>query len=621
MIYEARFPLLSFVECVPPALTEHVANVTDTPAAEIVFRSPIAMLQARSLDDVLPTLRAVEDWTSRGYWAAGFLSYEAAPAFDPAMETHPPDLLPLASFAIFDSFELEENPPDLGGTGALAPPSEWRPLLSRQDYLKAVGRILELIARGETYQVNFTFPLVAEWEADDVEFYHRLVALQPSPQTALLRGNDFGILCASPELFFELAGERLTTRPMKGTTPRGLWPEADAHARASLAASLKDRAENVMIVDLMRNDLGRVCKVGSVHVDTLFSVEQYPTVWQMTSTVRGTCRESLSRIFAALFPCGSVTGTPKIRTMHIIRELEPAARNVYCGAVGWVAPGGRHARFSVPIRTVLADHARRVAYYYIGSGIVADSDPDREYSECLDKARVLTATPLPSFSLLETLRFENGAYCFLDAHLKRLTASAAYFGWDLQTERVRTALESASWVSDSASSASPLRVRLIVSSTGKVSVSATPLPPGQPIWSVRDFGSASALEERPPWRLAVADAPVNSKNVLLYHKTTAREMYESARRAHPAADDVLLWNEEGFVTETTIANLVVEKRPGQFVTPPLACGLLPGILRADLLSRREIEEEPIHLSEVPRARRIFLINSVRGWMRAELISP
>ncbi len=213
------------------------------------------------------------------------------------------------------------------------------------------------------------------------------------------------------------------------------------------------------------------------------------------------------------------------------------------------------------------------------------------------------------------------AYSFLDAHLRRLTASAAYFGWDLQTKRVRTALESASWVSGSASLAFPLRVRLIVGAAGSVSVSATPLPPAQPIWSLRESGASSALEKRPPWRLAVADAPVNSKNVLLYHKTTARGMYEVARRAHPAADDVVLWNEEGFVTETTIANLVVEKRAGQFVTPPLACGLLPGVLRTDLLGRGEIEEEPIHLSEVSRARRIFLINSVRGWMRAELISP
>jgi len=613
MIYEARFPLQSFAECTPPAVAQRMANIRSFTESEILFRSPVAVLETDKLDDVLPTLRAVEDWVSRGYWAAGFVSYEAAPAFDPAMETHRPDFLPLASFSIFDSFELEDTRPTLSEPTALAAVPEWRSLLSRDAYIKAVHRILELIANGETYQVNFTFPLVAMWQGDDLGFYRHLMALQPSPQTALLRGKNFSILCASPELFFELAGDRLTTRPMKGTLTRSLWPEADARTRARLEASPKDRAENVMIVDLMRNDLGHVCEIGSVRVEKLFSVEPYPTVWQMTSTVSGRCRQSVSDIFAALFPCGSVTGAPKIRTMHIIHALEPWPRNVYCGAVGWVAPGGRHARFSVPIRTVVADHARGVAYYHVGSGIVADSNPDHEYSECLDKARLLTATPLPPFSLLETLRFENGAYHFLDAHLQRLAASARYFGWNVEAERVRTELLSAWWANNS----SPLRVRLVVSSVGEISISATSLPEDRPLWSLRELGACSALEDQRSWHLAIADAPVNSHNVLLYHKTTERGLYEAARSAYPTADDVVLWNEDGYVTETTIANLVVEKRPGEFVTPPLHCGLLPGVLRAELLARGEVQEAPIRLSELQQARRIFLINSVRGWMRAE----
>ena len=313
---------------------------------------------------------------------AGYLAYEAAAAFGLRVR-EAPDEPPLAWFGVYDpptSVELDLPP----GTGSLPAP---RVSLDAAHYAGAVARIQELIARGDTYQVNFTFPLETDLGEDPWRLFQRLVAVQPVPYAAYLDLGRFVLASASPELFFEREGPLLRTRPMKGTAPRGKDLEDDARKAEALRASAKDRAENLMIVDMLRNDLGRVAETGSVRVPALFEVERHPTLLQMTSSVEARSEAPLSRIFEALFPCASVTGAPKVRTMEIIAELEQEPRGVYTGALGWAGSG--RACFSVAIRTAVADRERRRVRYSVGSGVVADSRADDEYAECLLKGRIL----------------------------------------------------------------------------------------------------------------------------------------------------------------------------------------------------------------------------------------
>jgi para-aminobenzoate synthetase/4-amino-4-deoxychorismate lyase len=384
---------------------------------------------------------------------------------------------------------------------------------------------------------------------------------------------------------------------MKGTRPRGRWQEEDAALRERLLASAKDRAENVMIVDMVRNDLGRIARNGTVRVERLFEVERYPTVWQMTSTVTARTDASLAAIMEALFPCASITGAPKRRTMEIITRLEGGPRGAYTGAIGFIAPG-RRAQFNVAIRTLVVDRASGNAEYGTGSGIVWDSAAEEEYRECLVKAEVLARRP-QGFRLLETLLWEpGGGFFLLEEHLERLRRSADYFGFRVDPAAVREALEAFAVRFPGGAR----RVRLTVDREGESRLEA----------------EALAQAPRQPLRMGIAPAPVDSSSVFLYHKTTRRKVYEEAREACPGCDDVLLWNERGEATESTIANLVV-RLDGELVTPPLASGLLPGVMRGWLLARGVIRERPLRLADLARCRRIYLVNSVRRWRRAELI--
>jgi para-aminobenzoate synthetase/4-amino-4-deoxychorismate lyase len=385
---------------------------------------------------------------------------------------------------------------------------------------------------------------------------------------------------------------------MKGTSARGRTLAEDTAAAQWLQHSEKNRAENVMIVDMIRNDMGRVADVGSVRVTSLFDVERYPTLWQMTSTVTSTTVASLSDIMTALFPCASITGAPKPRTMRIIRLLETTPRRIYTGCIGFVAPD-RRAQFSVAIRTVLIDKATDQAEYGVGGGIVWDSVTSDEYVECQVKAKVLTADHA-DFSLLETMLWtrEEG-YFLLPYHLKRLRDSAAYFGIPVAMDKVEEELRNVS----EHLRGEQQRVRLLVSEDGLISCQATPLP-----------HSASPH----PVRLRLAASPVDPSDPFLYHKTTRRHVYDAARAACPDCDDVLLWNERGEVTETCISNIVVEL-DGALLTPPAACGLLPGTFRAHLLDQGKVREEIVKVSDLGRCTRIFVVNSVRKWREAVLV--
>jgi len=352
-----------------------------------------------------------------------------------------------------------------------------------------------------------------------------------------------------------------------------------------------------MIVDMVRNDLGRAAETGSVHVPALFAVEQYPTVWQMTSTVRAKTLVPLDRIFQALFPPASITGAPKRRTMEIIAELESSPRRIYTGAIGMVAPGGR-AQFNVAIRTLLIHKKSGLAEYGVGGGIVWDSQQDKEWEECSLKTRVLHVHR-PSFDLLETMLWspEHG-FSLLEYHLERLGQSAAYFGFSVDPLRIREELEHVA----SRLGEVPHRIRLLVSRSGASKLDTSPVE-----------SDSSRFAD-----IVLSRSPVDSSDVFLYHKTTHRRVYDDALKACPGFGDVLLFNEKGEITESTIANVVVESHGGLW-TPPVRCGLLPGTYRAWLLDRKQVRERTITIEEILHSPNVYLANSVRGMHRVKVV--
>jgi para-aminobenzoate synthetase/4-amino-4-deoxychorismate lyase len=343
---------------------------------------------------------------------------------------------------------------------------------------------------------------------------------------------------------------------------------------------------------MIRNDLGRVAETGSMQVPSLFEIERYPTVWQMTSTVTATSQRSVAEILTAMFPCASITGAPKIRTTHIIASLETTPRRIYTGCIGFIAPG-QTAQFNVAIRTVLIDRENHQAEYGVGGGIVWDSTEQEEYAECLTKAHLLSGG-WPEFSLLEALLWSPEAgYFLLDYHIRRLTDSGIYFGFPLDKAGV---LEKLSRLAESLPG-EVHKVQLRLASDGEITCRASPL---------------TAVPKPPLARLRLSPKPVDSTDLFLYHKTTHRQVYEVARKACPDCDDVLLWNERGEITESDTANVVVEL-DGERVTPPVSCGLLGGTFRRWLLDQGDIHERVVPVDDLPRCSKIYLINSVRKW--------
>ncbi len=559
----------------------------------LCFEQPLEVIAAHTLAEVKPALRAVEQATAAGLYAGGYVSYEAAPAFDSALTVRPGASWPLLWFGLFHAPAVAA----LDERACAYQLSDWTPATAWPDYQHNVAALRAAIARGDTYQANYTIRLRARFRGDDLAFYQHLAARQQARYCAYLNTGRQRILSASPELFFHWRNQEIITRPMKGTARRGRWLEEDEQQTRWLANSEKNRAENIMIVDLMRNDLGRIAQTGTVEVRELCRVEHYPTVLQMTSTVAAQTRPdiTLSDIFAALFPSGSVTGAPKVSTMRLIAAREDSPRHVYCGSVGFVTPA-REAVFNVAIRTALVDTETESAEYGIGGGITWDSTATDEYHEALTKAALLTYDQ-PQFQLLETLKLEHGQYTLLTRHLDRLTSSAHYFAYPFSLDDARAALTQHAQTH----AHEARRVRLLLSQNGTLHVESAPL----------DEPSAT------PAPVALATTPVLRANVFLYHKTTRRDLYEQHRARHPRAFDVLLWNEDGELTEFTNGNLVVELA-GRRYTPPRACGLLAGTLRAELLAQGEIEERIITRAQLARCARLWLINSVRGWLPVQL---
>lgn len=560
----------------------------------LLFERPVRVFAVTEPGQVAGALAEVTTAVSHhNLHAAGFLSYEAAAAYGLAVHPAGPDDPPLLWFGLYDRVKELAEPPPLAEDGYEL--GEWRAGLDEEAYGTAVARIKAHIAAGQTYQVNFTFPLSASFAGAPYALFRELLRAQPAGYAAYVDTGRHVLCSISPELFFRLDGETLTGRPMKGTARRGQTAAEDAANAEWLHQSEKNRAENVMIVDMIRNDLGRVAEVGSVTVPDLFTIEQYPTLLQMTSTVTAQTTADLPAILTAMYPCASITGAPKVRTMQIISDLEAGPRGVYTGSIGYFA-SERQAQFNVAIRTVTLDRARGRATYGVGSGVVWDSDAAAEYAECLLKAKVLAARR-PSFDLLESLLWTPEAgYFLLERHIARLLASAAYFCFDVAETAVRVALDDAAKGLTGAS-----KVRLLVGENGRCHSEAAPLTP---------------LPE--PARLGLAPEPVRSDDLFLYHKTTQREVYDRAKAACPDCDEVILWNERGELTEATTANIVLEL-DGVLWTPPVECGLLAGTLRGELVENGRLREKVLSKADLARAEKVYLVNSVRGWRVGEFL--
>jgi para-aminobenzoate synthetase/4-amino-4-deoxychorismate lyase len=612
-----------------------------------LFTAPVRVCAAWHAAEIPALFAEIESAAAAGLSAAGFFSYECGNCFEPKAAMRPSrEGQPLAWFGIYErgyEFDheagafLDGEPPELarfrdGRAGAEIETREPEPepeiaaefALSEAEYVQRIAAIHELIRAGDVYQLNFTAPFHVKVQGSVAALYERLRARQPVDYGAFLHGQQGRhILSFSPELFLRIDGDgrgarRIVTRPMKGTARRGRTTREDREIAEWLRNDPKNRSENVMIVDLLRNDLGRVARTGSVRAERLFDMERYATLWQMTSTVSAELRPEVGfhEIFRALFPSGSVTGAPKVRAMQLLAGLEDTPRGVYTGAIGFFS--SQQTVFNVAIRTLELEGGRGIMG--AGSGIVIDSDPVEEYRECLLKAEFLTRSAdrrSERFSLIETLLWDGG-FPLLELHLDRLTDSADYFDFACDRATVRAALEEhARQFTD----ASPRKVRLLLDADGNLDITSEVLP-------ARGEANRIARVRFAPQRTDPADR-------MLYHKTTHRPLYAQAfeQAARGGFDDVLFLNLRGEVTEGAISNVFVEK-DGRWFTPPIECGLLAGVYRRHLLETRPeieergpqrqvfvagVQERVLFLNDLRQADGVYIANAVRGLRRVTIV--
>ena len=564
------------------------------------FREPLALLSAHNAQEVRATLREVEARVeSEGLTAVGFVTYEAASGFDTTLPTHNAGAMPLLCFGLFRHATEVAAPTALAqGAGQL-----WRFTQGAADYRGAIAEIRELIAAGSVYQINHTTRLQGI-VSDAASLFAEVAA--GAPHAAYIEGDSHTIISASPECFFSLNGDVIYSQPMKGTVAREADPQADHAKRDWLAASRKNQAENLMITDMVRNDLGRIAQPGSVAVSELFALEQYPTVWQMTSRIEARTEASITEIFQQLFPAASITGAPKRAAMQQIVSLETSPREIYTGAIGFIAPQ-RQAHFNIAIRTAWVDNATQVARYGAGGGVVWDSQPEEEHGELVSKTQILRqVSPWEDFALFETMAWcSHTGPAHLAEHLQRMARSAAYFGIDFSHSAALAAISCAAEQHAQTASEATYRLRLVLDGSGEFSAQLEDAP----------------LTSADVQKVALVPWQVYSKDPALAHKTTQRHVYAQARAAvvvaHGPATEPLLVNERGEVTETDIAN-VVFSLAGRLYTPPCSSGLLPGILREVLLQAGELQERVLLVEHLAEVEALYLINDLRGWRTAQL---
>lgn len=548
-----------------------------------LFTKPIKELKTRNLDQVEALLREVEAYQEAGFYAVGYISYEAAPAFEKKLAVHPAPLMGeyLLYFTIHQEVETLPFPEDYE---AVDLPANWKEEVEAPAYQEAIKIIHHHIRQGDTYQVNYTVQLSQELEVDPLAIYNRLVVEQKAHYNAFIQHDDVSILSISPELFFEQDDRLLTTRPMKGTTHRGLTNQEDLQEAAWLEADPKNRAENMMIVDLLRNDMNRISEIGSEHVTHLCQVEQYSTVWQMTSTIESRLRAEIDLIqtFRALFPCGSITGAPKISTMEIIQKTEKSPRGVYCGTIGILLPKGKRI-FNVAIRTLQMQGTK--AIYGVGGGITWDSKWEGEYQETKQKSAVLYRQE-PRFELLTTGRIHQGELTFLEQHLTRLREASRYFAYPYNEPKLLNKLqEQLAHVDPSLD----YRCRIALQRNGTIQLTITELT---------DL-PASYLQAQ------LTEQKLDLATPFTYFKTSQRNHLSANHH------EQIFYLPDGRLLETKIGNLVLEIK-GKLYTPPAYLPLLDGIYRRHLLETQQVEEKLLTLNDLKTADRIYACNALRG---------
>jgi len=503
--------------------------------------------------------------------------------------------LPLICFGLFKDYKTEITLESNNHESAEA--IEWEIATNQTHYEIHLKYIKDQIKLGNTYQVNYTLRKHSKCIANPYGFF--LEKVKDAPYAAFIESDEHTIISTSPELFFKLSDESLICKPMKGTSKRGRTLNEDIALMTELKNSEKDKAENIMITDMLRNDMGKISDTGSVKVLSEFDIEKYPTVWQMTSSVKSQTRASITAIFEALFPCASLTGAPKVSSMKIISEIEDQPREIYTGAIGYIAPNNE-AQFSVPIRTILSNKKIDRSVYGTGSGIVWDSEWEKEWDECQNKSAILSVSH-QNFELFETMRWDSNRGIFLEElHLNRLKDSAEFYSFKFSHEKINDKLHD---YLKNLEPESEKIIRLFLAKDGETRL------------------TTSAYKEHNKDKsqlISLAMQPVDSDDLSLYHKTTIRGIYEDATGENPDCDDVLLWNEDGHITESTISNIIF-KKDSEYFTPPISCGLLGGTYRTHLINQGHLVERIIPKTEINLYSEIYLINSVRGKYPVKLI--
>lgn len=577
-----------------------------------IFASPIECICCFGKQELIGALLRIEDILLQGYYLAGFISYEAGLCFEDIAPFEPKTDLPLLWFGVYKTpiiydhrdgcFYGEEVPHGVAKELSTCKISDVKNTVGKGEYIRDIAAIKSAIAMGETYQVNYTFKHKFDFDGSPEDLFFNLCMKQSASYSAFIRCLGKDILSLSPELFFRRDAERVVVKPMKGTIKRGINSADDIRKAEELYNSVKNRAENVMIVDLLRNDLGRISRIGSVKVTKLYEIEKYETLFQMTSTIEATLRDDVSwfEFFRSIFPSGSVTGAPKISTMRIINRLEKEPRGIYTGGIGYISPDNTSV-FNVAIRTVILDRTERRGEMGIGSGIVYDSDAESEFDECLLKANFLTSR-YTDFQLIETILWQDGEFYLLDLHLNRLRDSAEYFQFDYDVDQIVSALfrESKKFQGHER-----YRVRLLLYRNGTVSISSARLDDAGPTLK----------------RVVFSTTRTDPNNRFLYHKTTNRSLYD--REFQKARDkgcyDVLFLNTRDEVTEGAISNIFV-KEGGEFYTPPVECGLLDGVFRRYLFENGfPLKERVLYKDDILKADGLYLANSVRGMVQVSLL--
>ena len=565
------------------------------------YEAPLSLIEAHNQDEVSSALASIETALASGKYVAGYASYELGLQIGKPLDGHSGRAEhPILQFGVFDHYDPNTRP--FGQS--YAPLPELKPQWSEEQYLERFERVKTYIEAGDIYQINLTFPYsgTSDERPDFAALYGHLRGRQPVRYGGIIKLCDRHILSLSPELFFEIEGRTVRTRPMKGTAPRGATPIEDRRIGKAMQKDEKSQAENLMIVDLLRNDLSMIGQSGTTKVTDLFSLETYPTLHQMTSGIETTVRAGVTatEVFSSLFPCGSITGAPKRRAMEIIEELEPQARGPYCGAIGYFDPDG-DTKFNVAIRTLTSQPSQAgfVTRYGVGSGVVYDSDGAQEYAECKLKSAIVTAKP----NLIETLKWTpKDGFMRLELHASRLLKNAREFEYSIDLNILFSLLDA-----EVVNNTTPKRIRISLSKAGQIVIQSETLSP---------FSS--------PVKLAISKNILTSQKQIYRAKVDARTFYDGERsrlKLLTSCDEVLFLNTKDQLCEGSFTSLFL-KLPDteRLQTPTLKCGLLPGVLRHELIATGQAEESILSISDMARAEQLYVGNSLRGLMPAILLS-